>query len=91
MQGGTLPKMLKQMRSITFKRIAFNIVEGHHLQLRCHSPLFCNFKWPNIKAAVAHHPIIQKVVHKLLSKGSTEPSTGGVGFYSNVFCCSLVY
>ena len=24
------------------------------------TPLFCDFKWLSIKAAVAHHPIIQK-------------------------------
>ena len=32
-----------------------------------------------------HHPIIQKVVDELFIKGSTEPSTGDPGFYSNVF------
>ena len=38
-----------------------------------------------MKAAAAHHPIIQKQVDELLSKGATEPSSGGAGFYSSVF------
>ena len=37
-----------------------------------------------IKAAVAHHPVIQKEVDELLTKGTIEPSTGGTGFYSSV-------
>ena len=38
-----------------------------------------------MKVAAAHHPIIQKAVDELLSKGAFEPSSGGAGFYSNVF------
>ena len=34
---------------------------------------------------MAHYPIIQKEMEKLLAKGTTAPSTGGAGFYSNVF------
>ena len=60
------------------------MVKGHYLKLRSCSPLFCNFKWFNIKAAAAHHPIILKVV-RLLTKGAVEPLSGGAGFYSNVF------
>ena len=35
--------------------------------------------------AAAHHPVIQKEVDELLAKGAIEPSSGGAGFYSNVF------
>ena len=38
-----------------------------------------------MKAAAAHHPIIQKEVDELLSKGVIEPPSGGAGFYSSVF------
>ena len=31
------------------------------------------------------HLIIQKTLNEVFSEGSIEPSTGGVGFYSNVF------
>ena len=39
----------------------------------------------NIKAATAHHAIIQKEVDELLVKGAFESLTGNTGFYSNVF------
>ena len=58
---------------------------GHHLQLRSHPPLFCDFWHFNVKAAAAHHPVIQKEVDELLAKGAIEPSSGGAGFYSSVF------
>ena len=61
------------------------MVWGHHLQLRSCSPLFHNFCQFSAKAAAAHHPIIQKEVDELLSKGTVEPSSGGTGFYSSVF------
>ena len=61
------------------------MVQGHHLQLRSHPPLFCNFQQFNVKAAAAHHPIIQKEVDELLAKGVIEPSSGGAGFYSSMF------
>ena len=61
------------------------MVWGHHLQLRYHPPLFYNFWQFNVKAAMAHHPIIQKEVDELLAKGVIEPSSGGAGFYSNIF------
>ena len=38
-----------------------------------------------MKVAEAHHPIIQKEVDELFSKGTSEPSSGGAGFYSSVF------
>ena len=44
-----------------------------------------NFKQFNIKAAAAHHPIIQQELDELLAKGAIEPSSGSAGFYSNVF------
>ena len=58
-----------------------NMVQGHHLQLRSHPPLFCNIGQFNVKA---HHPIIQEV-DELLAKGVIEPSSGGAGFYSSLF------
>ena len=82
-QVGTLP-LLDQWRNITSSRFVLNVVKGHYLQLRCHPPLFCNFKWFNIKAALVHHPIFQKP-DELLATGAIEPSTGGAGFYPNVF------
>ena len=57
------------------------MLKGHHL----HPTLFCNFKSFNIKAAMAHHPIIQKEVNELLARGATEPLTGDADFYPNVF------
>ena len=61
------------------------MVQGHHLQLRSHPPLFGNFLQFNVKVAAAHHPIIQKEVDELLSKGVIESSSGGAGFYSSMF------
>ena len=61
------------------------MVQGHHLQLRSHPPWFCNFWDINVKVAAAHHPIIQKEVDELPSRGVIEPSPGGAGFYSSVF------
>ena len=61
------------------------MAQGHHLQLRSCPPLFCNFWQLNVKAAAAHHPIIQKEVDELLTKGVIEPSSGDAGFHSNVF------
>ena len=57
------------------------MVKGQHLQLRCFPPLLYNFKQFNIKAAMAHHPIIKKEVDNLLAMGAIEYSTGGDGFY----------
>ena len=61
------------------------MVLSHHLQLRSHPPLFCNLWQFNVKAAAAHHPVIQKEVDELFAKGATEPSSGGAGFYSSMF------
>ena len=55
-QACTLPNFLDQWRKITSNRFVLNIVKGHHLQLSYHPPLFCNFKWFNIKAVSSHHP-----------------------------------
>ena len=57
----------------------------HHLQLSSHPPLFHNFWQFNVKVTTAHHPIIQKEVDELLSKGTIEASSGGPGFYSSMF------
>ena len=61
------------------------VVKYHSLQLRCHFVLFQSFKQFNIKAAKSHHCTLQKKVDQLLAKGAIELSTGGAGFYSNVF------
>ena len=54
------------------------MVKGDHLQLRSFLPVFHNFKWFNIKAAMDHQPVIQKEVDELIAKGATEPSTAFV-------------
>ena len=61
------------------------MVQGHHLQLWSHHPLFHNFQQFNVKVATTHHSIIQKEVDELLARGTTEPSSGGAGFYSSMF------
>ena len=62
-QVGMLFKFFDQWRSITSNRFVLNMVLGHHLQLRSDLPLFCNFFQFNVKAAAAHHPIMQKGVN----------------------------
>ena len=84
-QVGMLFKFFDQWRSITSNRFVLNIVWGHHLQLRSHSLLFCDFWCFNIKVAAAHHPVVQKEVDELLAKGAIEPSSGGTGSYSSMF------
>ena len=83
-QVGMLFKFFDQWRSITSNRFVLNMVLGH-LQLRSCPPLFCDFWHFNVKAAAAHHPVIQKEVDEFLAKGGIEPSSGGAGFYSSVF------
>ena len=61
------------------------MVKGNHLQLRCPHAVLHNFTWFNIKAAPAHHPIIQKELDELLVTDAIETSPGGVGFYSSIF------
>ena len=84
-QVGMLFKFFDQWRSITSNRFVLNMVQGHHLQLWSHPPLFCNFWQFNVKAATTHHPIIQKQVDELLDKVVIEPSSDGAGFYSSMF------
>ena len=43
--------------------------------------LFHNFKWSNIKAPTADHPVIQKEVDELLAKDAIKLLSGGAGFY----------
>ena len=78
-------KFFDQWRSITSNRFVLNMVWGHHLQLRSCPPLFHDFWHFNVKAASAHHPVIQKEVDELLAKRAIELSSGGVGFYSSMF------
>ena len=85
MQDGMLSHFLYQWMSITSNRFVLNMVQAHHFQLMSCPPLFHYFKWFNIKAAAVHHPIIQKEVEELLVKGAKEISSGGAGFYFNVF------
>ena len=59
------------------------MVKGPHIQLRWHPPVFHNFTWFNIMAAITHDLIIQEV-NELLAKGSTEACMGGAGFYSTL-------
>ena len=80
-QVGMLFKFFDQWRSITYNRFVLNI----YLQLRSCPPLFPDFWHFNVKAAAAHHPVIQKEVDELLAKGAIEPSSGGAGFYSSMF------
>ena len=84
-QVGMLSHFLDQWRSITSNRFVLYMVQGHHLHLRSHPPLFHIFWHFTLKVAPAHYPIIQKEVDELLSKGVIEPSSGGAGFYSSVF------
>ena len=84
-QVGMLFKFFDQCRIITSNRFVLNMVWGHHLQLRSHAPLFRDFQHFNVKAAAAHHPVIQKEVDELLAKGAIEPSSGGADFYSSMF------
>ena len=79
-QVGMLFKIFDQWRSIRSNRFVLNMVWGLHLQLRSHPPLFPDFWCFNVKAAVAHHPVIQRVVDELLAKGEIQPSSGGAGF-----------
>ena len=76
-QVGMLLKFFDQWRSITSNRFVLNMVWGHHLQLRSHSPLFCDFWQFNVKAVAVHHPVIQREVDELLAKGAIEPSSSG--------------
>ena len=84
-QVGILFKFFDQWRSITYNRFVLKMVQGHHLQLRSHPPLFLDFWQFNVKVAVAYHPVIQREVDELLAKGAIEPSSGGTGFYSSMF------
>ena len=74
-----LSHFLDPWRSITSNRFVLNMVQGHCLQIRSCPVLFCNF-WQFSVMVAAAHPIIQKEVDELLSKGAIEPS-GGTGFY----------
>ena len=84
-QVGMLFKFFDQWGSITSNSFVLNMIRGHHLQLRSHPPLFCDFRYFNIKVAAAHHPVIQKEVEEVLAKGATECSSGGARFYSSMF------
>ena len=84
-QVGMLFKFFDQWKSITSNRFVLNMVWGHHFQLRSCPPLFHDFQHFNVKVAAAHHPVIQKEVDELLSKGAIELSSSGAGFYSSMF------
>ena len=84
-QVGRLFRFFDQWRGITSNRFVHNMVRGHHLQLWSHPPLFHNFWQFNVKVATTHHPIIQNEMDELLAKGAFVPSSGGDGFYFNIF------
>ena len=84
-QDGMLFKFFNQWRSITSNRSVLNMVQGHHLQLRSHPSLFHDFQHFNVRVAAAHHPVIQKAVDELVTKGAIEPSSHGAGFYCSMF------
>ena len=84
-QVGMLFIFFDHWRSITSNRFVLNMVWGHHLQVRSHPPLLCDFWQFNVKVAAAHYRVIQREVDELLAKGAIEPSSGGAGFYSSVF------
>ena len=75
---------LEQWKSITSNRFWFNMGLDHHLHLKCHPSFLHNLQQFNVKAATAHHSVIQKEVDELFVKGLIEPSTGGASFFSNV-------
>ena len=83
-QVDTLHEFLNQWSSMTPNTSVLNIIKSHH-QLRSHPPLFHNFKQFNSKAVAANHTIIQQEVDEMLAKEAIEPSSGGAGFYLNVF------
>ena len=87
-QVGMLLNFFDYWRSLTSNRFVLNMVWGHHLQLRSPPPLLHNFWQFNVKVAAGHHPIIQKEVDELLAKAAIEPSSGGAGSCSSVFCGS---
>ena len=41
--------IFRSMEKDSFNRFVHSMAKGHHLQLWGHPPLFCNFKWFNIK------------------------------------------
>ena len=84
-QVGMLFNFFDHWRSFTSNRFVLNMIWGHHLQLRSHPALFCDFWYFNVKVVAAHHPVIQKEVDELLANGPIEPSSGGAGFYSSMF------
>ena len=78
-------KFFDQWRSITCNMFVLNMVLSHCLQHWSCSLLFYDFQQFNVKAAAAHHPVIQREVDKLLAKGAIEPSSGGASFYCSMF------
>ena len=86
LQVGMLSHFLDQWRSIISNMFVLNMVQGYHLQIRSHPPLFFNFWQFSVKAAAAHHPIIWKEMNELIAKGALEPPSGSAGFYSSVCC-----
>ena len=61
------------------------MVMGQHFQVMCCPLLLYDFRQFNIKGTPAHHSIFQEEVDELLTKGAIDPSSGGAGFYSNLF------
>ena len=59
----------------------FNVIKSHHLQHKCYSSLFNNYK----KFLQLTILLFQKVVDELLAKSANEPCTSDVDFNYNMF------
>ena len=70
----------RSMEKHNFQNVLFNMVQGYHVQLRCHLPLFHTFKLVNIEATTVHHPVIQREVDELLAKCAIDPPDTGADF-----------
>ena len=66
-------KFFDQWRSIKSNRFVVNMVWGQCLQLRSHPPLIHDFQQFNVKAAAAHHPVIQMEVDEILLREHLNP------------------
>ena len=80
--------LLESLGNIISNMFVVNMAKGHHLQLRCHLPLFHNIRQFKIKAIPAHHSIIENELDELLAKGPIEQSSGGAGFLLQQVCYS---
>ena len=71
--SSTYPKEGETMRALFVMCCSQHLHQRSLSSGRCHPPLFHNFKWFNIKAALVHHPFFQKEVDELLARVAIEP------------------